>query len=71
MRRKIAVTLVEEFTHGGDTYGRYRRQDNGCCTDIKIKHRGGAVIYGPAQAEAEAVRRLASGRRWAHPHLVR
>jgi hypothetical protein len=71
MPRKITVTLVEQFTHGGETYARYRRQDNGCCTDIKVQHRDGAVIYGPAQAKAEAARRLRSGRRWAHPHLVR
>jgi hypothetical protein len=71
MPRKITVTFAGQFTHGGDTYARYRREDNGCCTDIKVRHRDGAVIYGPAQAQAEAARRLRSGRRWAHPHLVR
>ncbi len=71
MPRKITVTFVEQFTHRGDAYSRYRREDNGYCTDIKVRHRGGAVIYGPAQAAAEAARRLRSGRRWAHPHLVR
>ena len=44
MPRKITVTFVEQFTHGGDTYSRYRREDNGCCTDIKVRHRDGAVI---------------------------
>jgi hypothetical protein len=71
MPRKITVTLVEQFTRDGDMYARYGRQDNGCRTDNKVQHRNGAVIYGPAQAEAEAARRLRSGRRWAHPHLVR
>lgn len=71
MPRKITVTFAGQFTHDGDTYARYMREDNGCCTDIKIRHRSGAVIWSPSQAQAEAARRLRSGRRWAHPHLVR
>lgn len=71
MPRKITVTLVGEFNHEGDIYARYRREDNGCCTDIKVELRDGDVLYSRSQAEAEAARRLRSGRRWAHPHLVR
>jgi hypothetical protein len=71
MPRKITIRLVEQFDHEGKSYARYQRQDTGACTDIKIMHRGGVVIYSAIAAKAEAERRLRSGRRWAHPHLVR
>lgn len=71
MARKITVTLVEQFDHKGEVFARYRRQDNGACTDVKLAARGGAVINSALAAKAEAERRLRSGRRWRHPHLVR
>jgi hypothetical protein len=71
MSRKITVTLVGQFDHKGEMYARYRRQDNGACTDIKIANRAGVVVYSGLAAKAEAGRRLRAGRLWRHPHLVR
>jgi hypothetical protein len=52
-------------------YSRYRRQDNGQQTDVKIMNRVGVIIHPELAAKAEAERRLRSGRLWRHPHLVR
>jgi hypothetical protein len=71
MPRKTTVRLIGQFEHRGETYARYQRQDNGACTDIKIMARNGVVIYSALAAKAEAGRRLRSGIRWHHPHLVR
>jgi purine nucleoside permease len=71
MPRKITVAFVETFTHNGETYSRFRREDNGTLTDVKIAARNGVVIHSAIAAKAEAVRRLRSGNRWVHPHLVR
>lgn len=71
MARKITVRLITQFEHKGEMYARYQRQDNGACTDVKIMARSGVVLYSAIAARAEAERRLRSGRRWAHPHLVR
>jgi hypothetical protein len=69
MPRKITVVLVEEFTHHGDRYARYRDPATGRCTDVRVQHRNTAVIWTAAQARAEAQRRLNGP--WHHPHLVR
>jgi hypothetical protein len=71
MPRKITVRLVEQFEHKGEVYARYRRQDNGACTDVKIANRAGVIVYSALAAKAEAERRLRCGHRWQHPHLVR
>lgn len=71
MPRKVTVTLVETFGHQGEMYSRYRRQDNGQATDIKIMNRASVILYSELAAQAEAERRLRAGRLWRHPHLVR
>lgn len=71
MTRKITVTLVETFTHNGETYSRYRREDTGAVTDLKITVCGRPVRFarGP---NAAAERQLQASRPWRrNPYLVR
>lgn len=71
MPRKITVTLTETFDWNGETYSRYRREDNGALTDVKIMARGRVPVRFAGGPNAEAARRLRAGRLWRHPHLVR
>lgn len=71
MPRKITVTLVETFVHNGETYSRYRREDTGSVTDLKIFARGGVPVRFERGPNAEAERRLRAGKLWRHRHLVR